>query len=186
MDSSEDSVDKAIVAKVVGGDVDAYADLMARYQAKLQRYVTYLIHDQTASHDVVQETFIKAYQNLNGFNSKYKFSSWIYRIAHNEAMNEVKKLRHMSDSDIDELPESGYDPHMDEKLDKDILKAHVQGCVTKLEPKYREVVQLVYFEHMKYEEVSEVLHVPVSTVGVWLSRSKKMLKEICESRGVKQ
>lgn len=184
MDNPEDSTDKAIVAKVVGGDVEAYAEIMARYQGKLHRYVAYLIHDQTTAYDVVQETFIKAYQNLQGFNPKYKFSSWIYRIAHNEAMNEVKKLRHMSD--IDELPDSGYDPHMDEQLDKDILKAHVQGCVSKLEPKYREVVQLVYFEHMKYEEVSEVLHIPASTVGVWLLRSKKMLKEICESRGVKQ
>lgn len=186
MDNSDDASDKATVAKVIDGNVDAYADIMARYETKLHRYVTYLIHDQATAYDVVQETFIKAYQNLQGFNSSYKFSSWIYRIAHNEAMNAVKKMRQVSDTDIDELPEVGYDPHIDDSLDKDILKAHVHGCVAKLEPKYREVVQLVYFEQMKYEEVGEVLHVPTSTVGVWLSRAKAKLKEICESEGAKQ
>lgn len=186
MDISEDIADKAIIAKVIAGDVEAYAEIMSRYQAKLHRYVTYLIHDQTTAYDVVQDTFIKAYQNLQGFNPAYKFSSWIYRIAHNEAMNAVKKMRHISDADIDEMPDVGYDPHLDESLDKDILKAHVHGCVAKLEPKYREVVQLVYFEQMKYEEVGEVLHVPTSTVGVWLSRAKSKLKEICESEGAKQ
>lgn len=186
MDNSDDASDKAIVAKVIHGDIDAYADIMAKYEIKLHRYVTYLIHDQTTAHDVVQDTFIKAYQNLQGFKPAYKFSSWIYRIAHNEAMNAVKKLRHVSDTDIDELPEVGYDPRLDESLDKDILKAHVRGCLAKLEPKYREVVQLVYFEQMKYEEVADVLHVPTSTVGVWLSRAKAKLKVICESEGAKQ
>lgn len=186
MNISDEADDKAVIAKVIGGDIEAYAEIMTRYQAKLHRYVAYLIHDQATAYDVVQETFIKAYQNLQGFNPKYKFSSWIYRIAHNEAMNAVKKMRHLSDADIDELPDVGYDPQIDEQLDRDIVNTHVQGCVRKLEPKYREVVQLVYFDHMKYEEVSEVLHVPASTVGVWLSRAKNMLKVICESRGVKQ
>ncbi|NCU30719.1 RNA polymerase sigma factor [Candidatus Saccharibacteria bacterium] len=178
--------DESIVASIVAGDIDAYADILARYEAKLHRYVVYLIHNQTMADDIVQDTFIKAYQNLQGFNSKYKFSSWIYRIAHNEAMNAIKKVRHMADDDIDELPDTSYDQRIEEVVDSDILKAHVQGCLGKLEPKYREVIQLVYFEHMKYEEVSDILHVPTSTVGVWLSRAKTRLKELCKQRGVKR
>lgn len=184
MKKGEQASDEVVVALVTSGDIDAYATLMERYEHKLHRYVTYLIHDQTTASDVVQETFIKAYQNLRSFNQSYKFSSWIYRIAHNEAMNAVKKTRHLSDTDITELPDSEYDAHMDELVDAGLLKERVHGCLEQLDPKYRAVVQLVYFEHMKYDEVSDVLHIPTSTVGVWLSRAKAKLKAICEQKGV--
>ncbi len=184
--------DVAIVARVTGGDSDSYAQLMERYEAKLLRYVAYLIHNEVAAQDVVQETFIKAYQNLKGFNPKYKFSSWLYRIAHNEAMNTVKKndLRLLVGKDIADLPDVGYDPHFDEQLDAELAKAEVHRCLAKLVPKYREVVQLTYFENMPYDEVSDVLHVPTSTVGVWLMRAKKQLRHICRnlehSKGVRR
>lgn len=178
--------DAKIVAEVINGNTEAYADLILRYESKLIRYVTYLMHDRTTASDVVQETFIKAYQNLRSYNPKYKFSSWIYRISHNEAMNAVKKVQRISGANIDELPEIGYEPHLNELIDKKILAEHVHGCLAKLEPKYREVVQLIYLEHMKYEEASDVLHVPTSTIGVRLSRAKSRLKEICEKRGVRQ
>lgn len=181
-----DATDESIVVMVTSGDIDAYADIMARYEAKLRRYVSYLIHNQTMADDVVQDTFIKAYRNLKGFNPKYKFSSWIYRIAHNEAMNAIKKERHLTDNDIEELPDIGYDQQIEELIDSDILKEQVHGCLDKLDSKYREVIQLVYFEHMKYDEVSDILQVPTSTIGVWLSRAKTRLKEICKRRGVKR
>ena len=73
-----------------------------------------------------------------------------------------------------------------ELVDKKILAEDVHGCLGKLAPKYREVMQLVYFEHMKYEEASDVLHVPTSTIGVWLSRAKSQLREICKKRGVRR
>lgn len=184
--SRSDDSDESIVAEVISGDIDAYAEIVARYEAKLHRYVVYLIHNQTTANDVVQDTFIKTYQNLQGFNPKYKFSSWIYRIAHNEAMNAIKKSRHLSDDDIYEMPDTGYDQRIDELMDKEMLKGRVHDCLERLEPKYREVVQLVYFEGMKYDEVSDVLHVPSSTVGVWLSRAKTRLKEICTQKGVKR
>ena len=186
MREDTEQADEAIVARVTSGETDAYAILMQRYEQKLLRYVTYLIHDQFTARDVVQETFIKAYQNLRGFNPKYRFSPWIYRIAHNEAMNALKKSgRHPAD-DIDTLPDVSYDARLDELLDVELVKHHVNGCLSQLEPKYREVVQLVYFEGMKYEDVSDVLHLPVSTVGVWLSRAKAKLKQICEAKGVKK
>lgn len=178
--------DEAIVARVTGGNIDDYELLLQRYEAKLQRYVTYLIHDSSAAFDIVQETFIKAYHNLQGFNPKYKFSSWVYRIAHNEAMNYVKKNRHLTGDDIDMLPDTPYDAKLDELVDADIIKTHVRECLAELEPKYRDVLQLVYFENMKYEEVSDVLHVPSSTVGVWLSRAKLRLRAICEQKGVER
>lgn len=178
------TTDSSVVARVVAGDVDAYADIIARYETKLLRYVVYLIHDTDMASDVVQETFIKAYQNLRGFNDKYKFSSWIYRIAHNEAMNAVKKIRHATNDNIDELPETSYDAGLDNMVDNDMLKQHVRDCVRQLDQRYRDVVQLVYFEHMTYDDASDVLHVPPSTIGVWLLRAKKQLQKLCREKGV--
>lgn len=178
--------DESIVAEITAGNVEMFAEIMARYEAKLTRYVIYLIHDNGTATDVVQETFIKAYQNLNSFNTKYKFSSWIYRIAHNEAMNAIKKHRFLYSEEVDDLPSKEYEQNISELIDDDLLKINVHDCLRQLEPKYREVIQLVYFENMKYDDVSDVLHIPSSTVGVWLSRAKSKLKLICTQKGVKR
>jgi RNA polymerase sigma-70 factor (ECF subfamily) len=178
--------DEAIVAQVIAGDIAAYAALIERYESKLNRYVAYLIHDQVGAQDAVQETFLKAYQNLRSFNPHYKFSSWIYRIAHNEAMNIVKQHKYTSYEDVDTLPDEPYESTMDDLIDTAIMKGHVHECLDQLELKYREAVRLVYFEGMKYDDVSDVMHVPASTVGVWLSRAKSKLKTICEQKGEKR
>ncbi len=185
-DYPANETDESIVARVIDGDIEVYATLMLRYEARLRRYVVYLIHDQAAAEDIVQETFIKAYQNLRGFNAKYKFSSWIYRIAHNVAMDTIKANRHVTDDDVETLPDTEYDQQVETLVDRDILRTHVRGCMDDMDQKYRDVVQLVYFEHMKYDEVSDVLHVPVSTVGVWLSRAKSQLKQSCRQKGVRR
>ncbi|MDD3013588.1 MAG: RNA polymerase sigma factor [Candidatus Gastranaerophilales bacterium] len=184
MDANNDDLE--IISEILNGNVDAYAKIMQKYEAKLHRYVTYLIHDQTAASDVVQETFIKIYQNLRGYNSKFKFSSWAYRIAHNEAMNAIKKLKHFSDEDIDELADYSYTSSTADKIDKELLDENVRQCISLLEPKYREIIQLIYLENMKYEDVSDILHVPTSTVGVWLSRAKSILKNLCDKKGLKR
>lgn len=176
--------DTTIIHQVRAGDVEQYGELMQRYEDKLLRYVTYLLLDSAAARDVVQDTFIKAYQNLQGFNDNYAFSSWIYRIAHNEAMNAIKKNSRLTPLEDDTRSQLSYHPRTDLKLDSLRLTKDVQQCIGQLEPKYREIVQLVYFEDMKYTQVSDILHIPASTVGVWLSRAKAKLRVICEQKGI--
>ena len=178
--------DEAIVAAVIHGDTGAYAAIMARYEQRLERYVLYLVHDTATARDIVQETFIKAYQNLHSYNPKYKFSSWLYRIAHNQAMNTIKKERHTVPHDSSAFPDTTYDTRIDELVDAKILRQRVQQCLSQLAPKYRDVVQLIYFENMKYQDASDVLRVPVATVGVRLSRAKAQLLKICKQIGVKR
>ena len=177
--------DAELVADVRAGNVHAYADILARYETRLLRYVTYLIGDASLAHDVVQDTFLKAYQNLHGFRAGTAFSPWVYRIAHNEAINTITRETRHRRTDIDTLPDIGYEPHFEELVDATITHRRVHDCVRQLEPKYQAVVQLVYLENMKYETVSDILHVPVSTVGVWLSRAKAKLKIICQRKGVR-
>lgn len=178
--------DEYIVAMVTSGNVEAYGEIMKRYEPRLKRYVVYLIHNDAMASDVVQDTFIKAYKNMRSFNAKYKFSSWIYRIAHNEAMNAIKREKHIDyDHDVSEIAESSYEPTIIEDIDAGILKDDVKACLDNLDLKYREVLMLQYFEHMKYSEIADVLHAPTATIGVWAARGKTMLKVICERKGVK-
>jgi RNA polymerase sigma-70 factor, ECF subfamily len=177
--------DEKIVAKVVRGEVDSYGELMSRYEQKLLRYVIYLARDQISAADVVQDTFIKAYQNLRGFNDKYKFSSWIYRIAHNETMNAIKREKHINlNVDIETLEDS-KESGVIHDIDESIMKQGLANCMKQLKPKYREVLMLQYFENMKYSEIADILQIPVSTVGVRSARAKTAIKQICIEKGVR-
>lgn len=186
MDLQPDLADEQIVKLVISGNKEKFGDIMERYEPKLMRYVVYLVHDEPMATDIVQETFIKSYKNLKSYNPKYKFSSWIYRIAHNEAMNAVKRDKNIVNGlEIDELKEATYETSVILDIDRAILRGNINKCLNGIDIKYREVIMLQYYENMKYSEIADVLHVPASTVGVWAARGKTMLKKICNKKGLK-
>ncbi len=184
--STKQSNDESVVAKIIAGDAEQYGELMTRYEQKLIRYVTYLARDQVFASDIVQDTFIKAYQNLRGFDKKYKFSSWIYRIAHNETMNAIKREKHINRQiDVDDLEDYQYESSTIQDIDRKILNTSLQACLDNLDNKYREILMLQYYENMKYSEIADILRIPASTVGVRANRAKLKLKDICQKKGVK-
>lgn len=186
MSKNMQATDEIVVSRVVAGHPDEFAEIVSRYETKLTRYVIYLTHNNSVARDVVQESFIKAYINLKGFNSKYKFSSWIYRIAHNEAMNAIRREKHIDHSlDVDDAQDVSYEPTIIQEIDRTILKADVRACLDELEIKYREVLMLQYYENMKYSEIADILHAPPATIGVWAARGKALLKKICQQKGVR-
>ncbi|MBW4062119.1 RNA polymerase sigma factor [Candidatus Saccharibacteria bacterium] len=178
--------DKQIVTAVIAGEPSAYRAIVERYQQPLVRYIAYLIHDADLTDDVVQDTFIKAYKNLRGFRLDAKFSSWLYRIAHNTAMDAVKH-QHLS---IDDLPARNEPVSQDLDIaalvDQHIAAKDVAACLTKLPLKYREAIALFYLREASYSEISDILHISVSGVGVRINRAKTMLRSICKARGVHQ
>jgi RNA polymerase sigma-70 factor (ECF subfamily) len=93
MESYENFSDEELVEQIRKSDRELYAIIIKRYQEKLLRYANNLIKDESRASDAVQESFIKAFINLNSFNTKKKFSSWIYRIVHNETLNIIKKYK---------------------------------------------------------------------------------------------
>lgn len=184
MQSLQNKTDEEIVKKITQGDGELFGEIMKRYENRLLRYIVYLIHHEEIAVDVVQETFIKSYKNLQGFNHRYKFSSWIYRIAHNEAMNAIKKEKHINHNiDAEDAAEATYETSTIQDIDNEILKGDVKACLDELDIRYREVLMLQYYENMKYDEIADVLHMPSSTVGVWASRGKALLRQICKKKG---
>ena len=178
--------DEQIVALVQKGDRDMYALIVERYERKLLRYGVYLLKDHDIAADIVQDTFIKAYINLQSFNTHKKFSSWIYRIAHNEAINYIKRSKKSHTFTELDTDEDDYlaEYTLEKVIDKNLMKANVQKCLKNVDIKHQEIIGLFYFEGLKYEEISDILHMPTSTVGVKVSRARKALKDVCQKQGV--
>lgn len=172
------------LVKLVLEDSDNYRFVVEKYEKQLLRYIKRLLYiNNEDAEDILQEVFIKAYRNINSYNSQYKFSNWIYRIAHNEAINflrknKAKKLEIANDPD---------NPIFDDIASEfDIEKEYIDSCtndeirklIYSLEPKYRDVVILKFMEEKDYNEISEILHIPSGTVGSLISRAKVKLKEL--------
>ena len=161
-------------------DQEFYAELVRRYEGKLLRYGIYLIGDRHGAADVVQEAFIKAFVNLKGFNARRKFSSWIYRIVHNEAINYIKKNKKTvsleSKKGLVENLSNNEDIEAD--FEKKEVRKKVRKCLEDLPIKYRESLVLHFLQDRSYEEISDILRMPMGTIGTRISRGKKMLKRI--------
>ncbi len=178
MSKNEKLSDEKIVEKVRSSNQEFYALIVERYQSKLLRYATNLIKDEHKAADVVQESFIKAFINLNGFNTQKKFSSWIYRIVHNEAVNIIKK--HQKEIVIPD----GVDFESDENIENDFeqkeIIAKVEKCLGEIPILYSEPLALRYIEDKSYEEIGDILRIPMGTVATRMSRAKILMKHICQ------
>jgi RNA polymerase sigma-70 factor (ECF subfamily) len=174
--------DEELVEHVRTEDQEAYAEVVKRYQMKLLRYAESLVGDGQMAEDVVQEAFIKVYKNLRGFNVKKKFSSWIYRIVHNEAINELKREKRFVSLEANRWVDEKYDngENVEGEFSKGEIKKMVGGCLKKLPIKYREPVVLFYLEEKSYEEIGDILRMPVGTVGTRMRRGKKILRKLCK------
>lgn len=182
MDYSK-KTDEELVELVRTKNSEVYSELVERYQNKLFRYVRYLIKDRHKAEDVVQDSFIKAYVNLRGFNTKKKFSSWIYRIAHNEAINTVKKYK----KEV-YLTEKGWfkvQPKSSQDLEKELSSKEtaklVREYLDKLPFRYKEPLTLYYLEEKSYKEISDILRLSIGGVSARISRAKTMLKTITQA-----
>jgi RNA polymerase sigma-70 factor, ECF subfamily len=184
-----DQNDEQIATMVQNGDKEAYGVLIDRYDAKLKRYATRFLREKEDITDIVQDVFIKAYINLQSFDTKLKFNSWIYRIAHNEFVNKIawKSIRKFVPIDADELiplaisaPENVMRDAIQEN-EKKIMETYL----SKLDDKYKTPIILFYYDDMSYEEISDILQIPGNTVGVRIKRGKDKLKNIIEEEKTK-
>lgn len=178
MDHYEKLKDEILIKKIIEEDKELYSLIIKRYQNKLLRYAKSLLQDEDKAIDIVQESFTKAFINLRGFDLNKKFSSWIYRIIHNEAMNSLNKYK----LEISLLPD--WDFKSPEDLEKDFeikdTKKEVERCLSEIPIKYSSALSLFYIEEKSYEEISDILSIPMGTVAVRLNRAKKLMKKICQ------
>lgn len=182
--SSLKDTDEALVQAALK-DRQAFAPLVFRYESALDRYIWRLgVSVSEDRQDVLQDIFIKAYRNLASFDTSLKFSSWIYRIAHNEAVSWFRKRSvrpegHLvSDStDILNFVQS-MELNPIEKYNSNETASSVRMALEQVPEKYRTVLLLRFMEQKDYEEISDILTIPVSTVGTLILRGKEKLREV--------
>ena len=183
MENIETKTDEEIVELIRNENKELYGQIIKRYQDKLIRYAEYIIGDHDKASDAVQESFIKAYINLNGFDVKKKFSSWIYRIVHNEAINLIDKHKKTIKLDPDLDFDSGL--NIEDAYIKEELVSHARDCIEEMGMIYREPLSLFYIENKSYEEIGDILRLPMGTVAVRINRAKIILKNICKTSKIR-
>lgn len=174
--------DNELVEIVRERDQEKYAELIERYQGKLFAYLYRLTGSREETEDLLQDVFIKAYKNLRSYDATRKFSSWIYRIAHNEAVNHIKRRslkRFIPWEDItatkDMLVMSSSEEGADTTRMREETKKEVNEAINRLSFKYKQVLLLRYYSDKSYEDISEILGKPINTVGTLINRAKKKM-----------
>ena len=179
--------DERVVERVLKGDKDAFAMLIERYQKPILSFTYRMIHDREAALDLSQEIFIKAYNSLDSYNTAFKFSTWLYKIASNHVIDRLRKKepRWVSiDRDTDgesrplDLPDAREDQAdslmFSEKFEK------IQHAIKRLPPAYRQLIMLRHVNDCSYEEIAEICSIPLGTVKNRIFRAREMLRNALE------
>jgi RNA polymerase sigma-70 factor (ECF subfamily) len=180
--------DRALVARVLEGDRDRFTELVKRYEKRVVNYVYRITHRYEEAHDLTQEIFVKVFVALDRYDPKYQFSTWLFRIAQNSAIDALRKKSiaevPIAKQSTDEEPkdrefaDTGVSPYR--ALKNKQLAAAIDKAVYGLPPDYRELIQLRHFAEMSYEEIASMKRLPLGTVKNKLFRARNMLKESLE------
>lgn len=174
--------DETLAKNVQGGDHPSFALLIDRYQAKMERYAKRFFQDREDVTDMVQDVFVKTYVNINSFDPGQRFSPWIYRIAHNTFVNKIswKSVRKLVSIDSDEIftLSLASNENVERESIKREEKEQIDKHINALDEKYREPILLFFYEELSYEEIAEVLKIPINTVGIRILRGKEKLKKL--------
>lgn len=160
-------------------DPQQFNPLVERYADKIRRYCARLVGNWQESEDLTQEIFLKAFENIASFNPKLKFSSWLYRIAHNESVNHIKKNYKYKEVEFsDEIKKELYENKtaLEKMIEKEESQA-VTKSLFRLRDRDREILELYYFEEKSYLEIADILQLSVNSIGPTIKRARMKLKK---------
>lgn len=180
--------DRSLVEQILGGDRDLFGVLVSRYERRVVNYVYRITHRYEEAHDLAQEIFVKVYLALDRYDPKYQFSTWLFRIAQNSAIDAIRKksisevpLTRTDDDESGsgtrdrEFADGGISPYR--ALKNKQLSSAIDTAVEKLPSDYRELIQLRHFAELSYEEIASMKKLPLGTVKNKLFRARNLLKD---------
>lgn len=183
--------DEELVEKIKKGDIDAYEEIIKKYENKVCGIIYHMIKNQNDVEDLAQEVFIKVYKNLSKFKGDSSLYTWIYKITVNLCLDEVKKRKNIiyldekleiEDGELErELPSS--DKTQVELYEEKELKEKLHKCIGKLPEKQRVMIVLRDIKGFSYEEISEITSVKLGTVKSQINRARLKLKELLDKEG---
>jgi RNA polymerase sigma-70 factor (ECF subfamily) len=179
--------DQKLIDRCLDGETGAFGELVRRYQDRLYNTVYRLVDNAEDAQDIVQDAFLNAYQSLDGFKGDSRFFTWLYRIAVNTAISHKRRQRVLLSIDtgrngansVQPLDASEYS-RPGEALERAEQEQRLQEALSRLSPEHRAVLVLKDLEGQKYEEMAEVLGVPIGTIRSRLHRARAELRELLE------
>ena len=184
------ATDHDLVALAASGSEKAYRELLDRYQRPVFSLIYRMVRDREKAEDLAQETFVKVFNHIDSFNPKYKFSSWIFKIASNLTIDAIRKKdldtvsldgsRNAStpdEVDATRITVESRDENPEEFLEAKELGEEIERAIGELRPEYRTAILLRHVEGRPYEEISEIMGVPLGTVKTYIHRARGELRE---------
>mgnify|MGYP001290367584 CR=1 FL=1 len=180
-----------LIKKAKAGNLEAFEQLILQYEKRIYNFCYRMTNNQEDAEDLAQEIFIKVYKNLNSFKGNSKFSTWIYRIAYNTCVDKYRKkkvttvsLTLNNDEEEKEIDLPSNDPLPEERVVSREEYDVVCECISALKPEYKTVVVLRDIQNYTYDEIAEILNVPLGTVKSHISRGRAALRDALIARGV--
>ena len=182
--------DREVVALAKAGKEAAYRELLSRYERPVFSLIYRMVRDRALAEDLAQETFIKVLNALDTYRPEFKFSSWIFKIANNAAIDQLRK-REVDTLSLDGAPgartadeieatalqavDRGESPLAE--LESRELGSEIEQAIGRLRPEYRTAILLRHVEGRAYEEIAEVMDLPLGTVKTYIHRARIELRE---------
>jgi RNA polymerase sigma-70 factor (ECF subfamily) len=182
--------DQILIKKALAGDESAYRFLLNRHKEAIYRLIVKIVRNQEEAQDLVQETFMKAFGSLSSYKCQYRFTTWLYKIAANSCIDFLRKRKLVSvsldqpletkDGEVTvELADWTYNPEAD--LTSRQKSLSIDAAIDSLPKKYREVITFRHKQDKSYEEIAQILGVPVGTVKARIFRARELLKKKLKS-----
>ena len=183
--------DRELVAIAVSGADGSFEELVRRYQRPISAYVYRMVGNYESALDLTQEIFIKVYSSLKRYRAEFKFSTWIYKIAHNAAVDHLRRsaTREQSlvvghDGDTFDLPLESARLSPEQESERKERRTEIESVVRALPANYRELIILRHSQDLSYEEIVEVTGLPLGTVKNRLFRAREMMRQQFVDRGI--
>ncbi len=185
--------DQEVVEHALEGRESAYRELIGRYERPVFSVIYRMVRDRERAEDLAQETFVKVFNALDRYDPSYKFSSWIFKIAHNTTVDSLRKkepdtlsldgsphARTQEQAEASALTAVSHDENPEEFAASKELGAEIELALAELRPEYREALMLWHLEGRPYDEIAEIMDLPLGTVKTYIHRGRNELREKLE------
>jgi RNA polymerase sigma-70 factor (ECF subfamily) len=173
--------DKELVERCLSGSEKAFEELVERYQKVVFNVAYRMVNDYDAAEDITQSVFVRGFEKMRSFNPKFKFFSWLYRIAVNETLNYINQRKRLQELSPDMV---SNDKSPEQEYREAELSRKIEDALMQLDPKYRVILVLKHFRECSYKEMSYALQIPEKTVKSRLFTARQLLRIVMVERGI--